>query len=106
MDQLSKPSNTLEEILERVVTLLQQGSEVNSDMASGEEESEDEEFDDYYDDDDIDLEPNLEPRFVEVHFCYVASYDYQLIHTVEIVQVLCQQRVFSLVKAHQLLHTG
>lgn len=65
MDQLSKPSNTLEGILERVVTLLQ-GSEVNSDEASEEEESEDEEFDDYYDnDDDIDLGPNLEPRFVE-----------------------------------------
>lgn len=54
MDELCQPTNTLEQILERVACLLA-AVEMEEGVASGEEgeesEEEEEEFEDYYDDD-------------------------------------------------------
>lgn len=51
LDQLSQPTNTIEQILERAASLLDRPEDIGGGMASEGEESEDEEFEDYYDDD-------------------------------------------------------
>ena len=75
VDQLSQPTNTLERILDRVASLLEESAEGGMASEEEEEEEEDEEFEDYYDDDQ-DMEQEevvVKPRFDPLPFpCTIA----------------------------------